>query len=554
MVTTFAGRSLPRTIQQHRRARLGEAAVDVAHGERAVDGRAEATGGDGADRLAVGRLHDRALARGRPPVGQDADAQARRAFGEFLLDAGGAREAAFRAAALLDRPGQASLDRRRGGVDVVAVEAEPGLEAQAVAGAEADRLHARIGQKLLRQGNGIGALHRDLDAVLARVAGARDMGPDAVDGEVERGHELQAREFGRQGGDGGDRLRPLHRDEGEVVCNLERDAGRQMRPHMGVVGILAGGVHHQIEPVLVARMAKAGDHQILENAAFGIGELRIALLAGLQRQHIGRHELLEGRSGRLELAVGGDEEALAHVADVEQAGMFARPVVLGQNTGRVLHRHVITGEGHHLGAKLDMQGMKRGLQQGSGRGLAHRSCTPARERVRASRTRPKRGLVARSRPSVAGPERFTLGSVRAGTRKRMPSAYSVGGPGLDLRPLSRMPFHRRSFLPERFRGRCSFGAGRSHHVRPPGLSRRVHMARLRNGGCMRRSQGEPVGRTARRSGSTRPVAGHGIGAVAVRAYGAAAEPEHYHGPKERQRKEKAKRHGQQVGAVGHPRR
>ena len=45
-------------------------------------------------------------------------------------------------------------------------------------------------------------------------------------------------------------------------------------------------------------------------------------------------------------------EALAHVRDVEQAGVLARPIVLGEDAGGVLHRHVIAGEGHHASAEL----------------------------------------------------------------------------------------------------------------------------------------------------------------------------------------------------------
>ncbi len=82
------------------------------------------------------------------PFGQQADALARRALGDLLLDDGGAREASLRAALLADAPQQARFDRRRGGVDVVAVEAEASFEAQRIARAEPDRLDLRLGQKL----------------------------------------------------------------------------------------------------------------------------------------------------------------------------------------------------------------------------------------------------------------------------------------------------------------------------------------------------------------------------------------------------------------------
>ena len=56
-------------------------------------------------------------------------------------------KAALLAAALLDRPDQAGLDGRGGGVDVVAVEAKARFEPQRIARAEADGLHLRIGEQ-----------------------------------------------------------------------------------------------------------------------------------------------------------------------------------------------------------------------------------------------------------------------------------------------------------------------------------------------------------------------------------------------------------------------
>ena len=88
-----------------------------------------------------------ALAGRRAALGLDADAHAGGAVRDLALDAVGARKAAFLAAALLDRPDQAGLDGRGRGVDVVAVEAEARLEAQRIAGAEADGLHFGIGEQ-----------------------------------------------------------------------------------------------------------------------------------------------------------------------------------------------------------------------------------------------------------------------------------------------------------------------------------------------------------------------------------------------------------------------
>ena len=128
----------------HRRTDGGAVGLDVAHGDGTTDRGAEAAGGDDADGRAGGIQHLGAVAGRRLAGRADADALAADAFGELLLDDGGAGKAAFGAAALLDRPDKPAFDRRRGGVDVVTVEAETALEAQRVAGAEADGLDAGV--------------------------------------------------------------------------------------------------------------------------------------------------------------------------------------------------------------------------------------------------------------------------------------------------------------------------------------------------------------------------------------------------------------------------
>ena len=96
------------------------------------------------------------------------------------------------AALLADAPQQARLDRRGRGVDVVAVEAEAGFEAQRIAGAQADRLDLGLGQQLAGDGLGGVGRRRDLVAVAAGVARARDVAARAVDHDEGAGHELQA--------------------------------------------------------------------------------------------------------------------------------------------------------------------------------------------------------------------------------------------------------------------------------------------------------------------------------------------------------------------------
>ena len=127
-----------------------------------------------------------AVAGRRLAVEDDADAQPRRAVGELAGDAIGAGKAALGAPALGDGEAEIGLDRRRGLVDVVAVEAEAGLEPQRIAGAEADRQHLRLGEERAGEGLGMVGLHRDLEAILAGVAGAGDVAVDAVERGARR--------------------------------------------------------------------------------------------------------------------------------------------------------------------------------------------------------------------------------------------------------------------------------------------------------------------------------------------------------------------------------
>ena len=135
-----------------------------------------------------------ALARRRAAVGLDADAAARGAVRELVLDARGAGEAALAAPPLLDRPGEPGLDRAswsrrcrgrrgRGRPRAAASRARRGRSACTLrlAPAAAARRAAAVGRG-----------HRDLEAVLAGVAGARDVAVEAADACADRRHERRA--------------------------------------------------------------------------------------------------------------------------------------------------------------------------------------------------------------------------------------------------------------------------------------------------------------------------------------------------------------------------
>src|SRR6185503_17195142 len=82
----------------------------------------------------------------------------------------------------VDGPAEAGLERRDRLVHVLAVEVHAGLETQRIAGAEAAGLHARLDERRPQRLD-MRRRQRDLEAVLAGVAGARDEVFDAVAGE-----------------------------------------------------------------------------------------------------------------------------------------------------------------------------------------------------------------------------------------------------------------------------------------------------------------------------------------------------------------------------------
>src|SRR3954447_24644322 len=116
--------------QRERLARARMRGIDIAHRDRRTDRRTETATGHPADFLA-GPIEDgRALARGGTAIRADPHTFSRRSLGELFQDHLGPGKLTTRAPAFTDRPGQPGLDRRGGLVDVVAVEAEPGFEAQ----------------------------------------------------------------------------------------------------------------------------------------------------------------------------------------------------------------------------------------------------------------------------------------------------------------------------------------------------------------------------------------------------------------------------------------
>jgi hypothetical protein len=238
----------------------------------------------------------RAFAHRHALEADEADPLDRRAVGELPAIALGAGIAAGALAAgpahLLDRPGEAGLDRRGGGVDVVAVEAQARLEPQRVARAEAGGRDLGLGEQGARERLGLGGGDRDLEAVFAGVAGARREAGDAVDRRLGAGHEGEPGELGREALHHRGGLRALQREQGPLGQGLDQAAGGQVRAQVRGVGLLAGGVDDEEQVVVAPR-----HHQVVEDAAGVVREERVALLARGEADDVDRHQRLERRRG-----------------------------------------------------------------------------------------------------------------------------------------------------------------------------------------------------------------------------------------------------------------
>ena len=132
------------------------------------------------------------------------------------------------------------------------------------------------------------------------------------------------------------------------------------------------------------------------------------------------------------------EQQLAHMADVEQAGILADPQMLGHDAF-ILDRHLIAGERHHPRAPGAVPAVERQCAPD----VSLVSITP---RVLEG---PSRGTTAPRSASAAAP--FCRGDLRA-----LPPGRSRASPSVALRRATdafQTVRRARSLVPERFRGR-----------------------------------------------------------------------------------------------------
>ena len=117
--------------------------------------------------------------------------------------------------------------------------------------------------------------------------------------------------------------------------------------------LFAGGVDHQREFV-----AEILHHQIIQNAAFGVGQQAVFLAARGQGQNVRRNQRFQRRRRVVTRATANVD--LPHVGYIEQPGEAAGVQVLGDDAVGVIDRHLIPGERHNFRAVFQMQGVHRG--------------------------------------------------------------------------------------------------------------------------------------------------------------------------------------------------
>ena len=132
------------------------------------------------------------------------------------------------------------------------------------------------------------------------------------------------------------RARPLQREQRLLLHMVDDDFAGQPPLHVGDVAMLGRAVDDDVEIVAAARR-----HQIVDDPAVVVEQQRIFGLHVGGGLEVARHQLLKRRIGAAAM-----HQQLAHVADVEQARIFARPQMLGDDA-LILDRHFVAGERHH---------------------------------------------------------------------------------------------------------------------------------------------------------------------------------------------------------------
>ena len=154
------------------------------------------------------------------------------------------------------------------------------------------------------------------------------------------------------------RARPLQRHQGTVGKHRDLAGAGERGGEMRLVRLLAGGIHHHREMIVLMR-----HHDVVAHAAGIVGEQRVALASGRERKDVAGNERFERPRSILDAAGARAHRDLAHVRDVEQARRGAGVQMLGDDPAGILQRHLVAGERHHARAEAHMQGVERRSSQ-----------------------------------------------------------------------------------------------------------------------------------------------------------------------------------------------
>ncbi len=366
----------------HAGAHGGVLRTHIGHGNGLVQHGAEQTAGDFAQALAGQTVHFRVFTHRHTLQAQQAHAHARecaRRARKLRQHAGRAGEPAGACTVgtshFLHGPIQGPFHRRGGGVQIIAIQAQAGFQAQGIACTQANGFDFGLRQQRARQRLGVGRWHRNLEAVFAGVTTARDEQRRALPGEVATGHEHQLAYPWQQARQRRHGQRPLQSQQRVVGHGQHLAALADARLDVRNVAHPASPIDHHKNFI----NATAEEHQVVDDAARVVEQQTVALLARWQVDHVNRHQ-----GFKRGCSIGADQAQLAHVRDVKQSGRLSGLVMFGHQAAGVLHGHGVAGKRHHASAQLQVQRMQGCLQEFSG-GCGHGSGTFQRQKY------PKKG-------------------------------------------------------------------------------------------------------------------------------------------------------------------
>ncbi len=178
--------------------------------------------------------------------------------------------------------------------------------------------------------------------------------------------------------------RPLQREEAAILQGFDGADFGQSLANEHFVGGLAAGIDHQHEMITAM-----GNHEVVDDAAIGVGEKTVAQPERRQAQHISRYQQFESPRGILNSPGARTYRDLAHMRDVEQAGRSTRVQMFFENSKRIIDRHLVAGKRSDRCAQLKMKIVER--QAPERRVLM--ICTGAHRNTRARRKKQLAGCV-----------------------------------------------------------------------------------------------------------------------------------------------------------------